>query len=670
MWSAKVHSNLIDPSESFIDGLIHALRNSNKNIQQLTELIHGTTIVTNTLLERKHAKVGLLVTKGFKDILEIGRQTRPNLYNLSVDKAEPLIPRNLVKEIHERVSAEGEIIIPLDENDTKEKLNSLKKENIDSLAISLLFSFKNLEHEDKIKFLTSGLVPEEFVFLSSKLLPEFREYERTSTTIIASAVAPTVVSYILALKQKMKLIHYTNKILTIMHSGGGTFLPNEAITRPHTLIESGPAAGIISSAELAKILSLNRVVSFDMGGTTAKAGLILNGEPQFTTEYEVGAGLHHGDRVKGSGYPVRSAMIDIAEIGAGAGSIAWIDTGGHLKVGPQSAGADPGPACYSKGGKKPTVTDAHLILNHISPTYFLGGEMKLDIVAAKEAITENISKPMAINLNDAAQGIISIAASNMMRILKLVSVNRGYDPREFTLIAYGGAGPLYATNLSEEMSIKKVIIPRLPSLFSALGLLYADMSADFVETVILTLDQKNLNKLNRTLAQLRDKAEKFFIRNNVPPNARSIKVSADLRYILQNYELNIKLKAPNISLNDLPQIKSRFNEAHNLSYGHKSAGETIQIVNLRIIASKIICKPKQNRIKSLSRSKLARANEKRKVWLPSGICTLSVYRREKLLAGHRIIGPAIVEEKESTTLIDKNWNLVIDKFGNLIIDRK
>ena len=635
----------------------------------MTELIHGTTIVTNTLLEGKSAKVGLLVTKGFKDILEIGRQTRPNLYNLSIDRAKPLIPRNLVKEIHERISAEGAIIIPLDENDAREKLNSLKKENIESLAITLLFSFKNLKHEDKIKHLAHNLMPEKFVFLSSEVLPEFREYERATTTIIASAVAPIVVSYLLAIEQKMKVNHYPHKGLTIMHSGGGTFLPNEAINRPHTLIESGPAAGIISSAELAKILRLDRVISFDMGGTTAKAGLILNGEPQFTNEYEVGGELHHGGRVKGSGYPVKSAMIDIAEVGAGAGSIAWLDAGGHLKVGPQSAGAEPGPACYGKCGKEPTVTDAHLILNHISPDYFLGGKMKLNVVAAKEAITEGISKPMGITLEEAAQGIISIATSNMLRILQLVSIDRGYDPREFTLIAYGGAGPLYASNLSEEMSIRKVIIPRLPGLFSALGLLYADMSSDFVETLMLTLDQQNLNTINMTLARLYDKAERFFQRNSVPLDARLIRASADLRYILQNYELNIRLKGPKISTNDLPQIQSQFNELHELSYGHKSPRETIQIVNLRVIASKQIPNPELHPIKSSSKSKDASSNEDRNIWLPSGTCHISVYRREKLLAGHRIKGPAIIEETESTTLMGENWSLEVDKFGNFIMKR-
>ncbi|MFX0092259.1 MAG: hydantoinase/oxoprolinase family protein, partial [Candidatus Hodarchaeota archaeon] len=501
-WTGKILSTLKQPANSFMDGLLQVLREANTKIEELDEIVHGTTIATNALLEGKTAKIGLLVTEGFRDLLEIGRQQRPSLYDLMVDRHPPLVPRYLVEEIRERIGADGKVVIPLDENDAQTKIEMLNKAGVEALAVTLLFSFFNPEHEKKIGVLTQKLMPHKFVFLSSQVLPEFREFERASTTVVAAAIAPLVVSYLQAIRQKLKAHNWDRDWFAIMHSGGGILWPKEVIRRPHTLIESGPAAGLVASGQLAKILGFKKVIGFDMGGTTAKTGLILDGKPQYAAEYEVGGEFHHGGRVKGSGYPIRFPMIDVAECGAGAGSIAWIDSGGHLKVGPHSAAADPGPACYGKGGKKPTVTDAHLVLGHISSDYFLGGEMLLKPKLAQKAIIEHIAEPMNITLEKAAQGIITIANANMLRILRLVSVARGYDPRDFTLMAYGGAGPLHATDLAEEMLINRVVIPLLPGLFSALGLLHADMSTDFVETVMLTLTPDNLDSLNEVLASL------------------------------------------------------------------------------------------------------------------------------------------------------------------------
>jgi N-methylhydantoinase A len=669
IYTTKVHTDPINPAIPFMNGLRNTIMQANTNVEKLKDLVHGTTIVTNTLLQGKGAKVGLLITKGFKDVLEIGRQQRPNLYNLSVERCPPLVPRNYIKEVQERIGADGEVVIPIDKKEARTKLNELNNADIESLAIVFLFSFKNPEHEKLLKSLAREIMPDKFIFISSQVLPEFREYERLSTTTIAAAVAPRAISYLKEIENKMKDYGWCYDNLLIMHSGGGTMLPKEAIVRPHTLIESGPAAGIIACANLSKILKLKRIISFDMGGTTAKAGTVLDRKPQYVTEYEVGGELHRGGRVKGSGYPVKFPMIDVAEIGAGAGSIAWIDSGGHLKVGPYSAEAVPGPACYGKGGKEPTVTDAHLVLNHLSSDYFLGGEMVLDKNAAKTAILEFISKPMDITLEEAAQGIIKIANSNMLRILQLVSVDRGYDPREFALIAYGGAGPLHACDLAEEMEIHRLIIPKLPGLFSTLGLLYADITADFVETVMLPLISENINTVNKALRRLYKEAEDFFIKTNVPTKSRIIKASIDLRYLGQNYELNVDLPNLKLSNNDLSKIRSRFNKIHETSYGYKSPEETIQIVNIRVLVSTRTPKPEIRPIEPSRSSTDVALHSIEKVYFTDGLIKCPIYRREKLLSGHNIEGPAIIQEKEATTLLKDDWKLKVDNFGDLILDK-
>jgi len=433
-WSAKVSSNPDNPEIPFAKALNKVLKHSQKSFHDMDELVHGTTIVTNALLEGKTAKVGLLVTHGFRDLLEIGRQHRPNLYDLTVDRKPPLVSRDCVKEVKERITSTKKILVRLDIDEAKNQIRALEKNNTEVLAIALLFSFLNPKHENELEKLAQKAFPKRFIFCSSQVSPEFREYERASTTAICATVAPKVINYLQALEKNLKKEKSDRGNLRIMHSGGGTLNPDEAERYPHTLIESGPAAGIIGASFLAKSLNLKKVLSFDMGGTTAKAGIILKGKLQYSQEYEVGGEFHHAGRQRGSGYPIRTPMIDVVECGAGAGSIAWIDHGGHLKVGPQSAGADPGPACYGKGSTHPTVTDAHVTLGRISPDAFLGGEMPLYPEHSREAIMRNISKPLNMPLKKAANGILSVVNANMLRILRLISVARGHDPRDFILM--------------------------------------------------------------------------------------------------------------------------------------------------------------------------------------------------------------------------------------------
>ncbi|MFQ5976808.1 MAG: hydantoinase/oxoprolinase family protein [Candidatus Heimdallarchaeota archaeon] len=666
LWSAKVPSNLKCPEQPFIDGLKRTLRAARVDLQQVSLLIHGTTIVTNALLEGKTARVGLLLTQGFRDLLEIGRQQRPSLYNLMEDRRPPLVPRSRIKEIQERISADGHILIPLDEEDALTHIKALMETNIESLAIMLLFSFLNQRHEESLRQMARQFMDSRFIFLSSQISPEFREFERGSTTVIAAAVAPIVVSYLQAIDRNLRDLGWDNRNLAIMHSGGGTLRSSEAVEQPHSLTESGPAAGIIGAGHLARALKINQVIAFDMGGTTAKAGLILDGKPQYTTEYEVGGELHHGSRIRGSGYPIRTPMIDVVECGAGAGSIAWIDSGGHLKVGPRSAGADPGPACYGKGGNAPTVTDAHLILNRLSPDSFLSGEMILKPALASEAIN-SLSGPLELTLEEAAQGIVDIANASMIRLLRLVSVARGHDPRSFTLVAYGGAGPLHATELAEEMSISRVIIPPLPGLFSALGLLYADMCTDFVETSMMPLDARD--SLNEILARLRDNANEWFQRNNVPPKTREIRVSADARYFRQNYELNLSLPGSKLSLEDIELIRLCFHKAHAAEYGHCALDQPIQVVNVRMRAVNLLSKPELSKLRVARSSSNEPLQGSRSVWFHGKMLPCEVYERSVLPVGYSVDGPAIIQEKEATTFLGEEWHLQVDVLGNLVMER-
>ncbi len=663
---AKVPSHPESPESPFIEGLLKVLKIAEKNLTEVKEIRHGTTLVTNALLEGKTAEVGLLVTRGFRDLLEIGRQQRPSLYDLKKERLAPLVPRDRVLEITERVSSEGKVIAPLDRVNAQIQIaDFIKKKKIKALAVSLLFSFFNPGHERALEKLAEKEIDPRFIFLSSQISPEFREFERTSTTVIAAAVAPSTLSYLQSIQAELRDKASPHYHMGIMHSGGGILNSKEAEQRPHSLIESGPAAGIIGAAHLCGTLNMDKAIAFDMGGTTAKAGMILDGKLQFSQEFEVGGELHHGGRQRGSGYPVRTPMIDVVECGAGAGSIAWIDRGGHLKVGPQSAGAEPGPACYGKGGTDPTVTDAHLVLGRITADNFLGGEMPLYPKFSEKAIKRKISRPLNLTLEEAASGILDIANASMLRILRLISVERGHDPRDFTLIAYGGAGPLHATELAEKMSIKHIIIPRIPGLFSTLGLFYADLNTDFVETSMIPLTAPTT--LNRIISRLQKQAEAWFNKNEVNPRQRKIKVSVDIRYSHQSYELNLPLAGTVLVMNDILALQKEFHKTHAKTYGLSSPGETIQIVNVRLRAIKLLPRHALPVYDSPGSSAGRKKKKRQTVWIKNEKWDCAFYERSRLRRTERVEGPAVIQENESTTLVTPGWHLRVDKSGNFHI---
>jgi len=674
LWPLKIPTTPDHPEKAFLQGLEEILKAIQRQPFELKTIVHGTTLVTNALLQQQTAKTGLLVTAGFRDLLEIGRQSRPELYNLQQEKLPPLVPRELIREIPERIGPQGQIIQKIDLSVAKKALQDLHRQGVEALAISLLFSFLNPQHEKRLSQLAREFFPEEFIFLSSQVSPEFREYERTSTTVVAAAVAPPLVNYLKALLNNLVRLGSSHSEVFLMHSGGGMLPAREAARHPHQLIESGPAAGLVAVAHWAKVLHLPRVIAFDLGGTTAKTGLILNGQLQYTVDYQVGGPIHSGGQNQG-GYPVRFPMVDVAECGAGSGSIAWIDPGGHLQVGPHSAGAYPGPAAYGQGGQEPTLTDAYLLLGYLHPADLLGGRKSLHLVPARQAIQKKIAHPLGLDVREAAQGILTIANASMLRILRLVSISQGYDPREFTLLAYGGAGPLHACQLAEEMGIKKIIIPPFPGLFSAMGLLLSDITMDFVRTRILSLETKNLSTIQSILDILLQEAQAWIQHSPDHQKNTLLLPSADLRYQGQNYELNVPFSGKKFTSGLMNSLLSSFHQLHQQVYGHCEPEETVELVNLRLKAIIKVPKPQLPSLEKASSPLKEQTASRREIWLKTTpqtglrLIQCPVWPRHLLHAGHEIKGPALIQENNSTTFVGPAWHLWVDSLGNLILER-
>ena len=537
----KVDTTPANLERCFINGLDRAARTDGLEPHALSPILHATTVATNTVLEGKGARTALVLTEGFRDILEIARQRRPSLYDLGAEKPRPLVPRRLCFEARERIAADGTVVTGLTDAEMARIADQLRESRADSVVISFLFAYLNPVHEKKLKAYLERALPQKHIVAAAEIIPEFREFERTSTAALVGYLRPIFARYTQDLARELQRMGHDPGKLLIMNSAGGLMSPQAASERPHTVVESGPAAGVIAAATLARQLDEKNVISFDMGGTTAKASLIENGTYKTTTEYEIGAGMHQSLAVRFTGYPIKAPMIDLTECSAGGGSIASVDGLGVLKVGPRSAGADPGPVCYGRGGTEPTVTDANLVLGRINPDYFIGGEAKLDRARATAAIEAKIARPLKLSVNEAAAGIISVVNAHMVRILRVVSVARGLDPRDFSLVAFGGAGPLHAADLAAELGIPKVIVPEAPGLFSALGLLWADLRSDFVATARRNVDRENAPSLQTQLDRLEAEAAAWLEREAVPTARRRILRSADMRYPLQNYEINVPL---------------------------------------------------------------------------------------------------------------------------------
>ena len=665
----KVPSTPKDPSIGFLDAVDTILKENNIEAQDVTYVVHGTTVATNAIIEGKMAATGFITTEGFRDMLDIQRQIRPSLYDLQFEKPQPLVPRYLCFGIPERMNFQGNILTKLDTDSVRDVARQLKKEGVESIAVCYLHAYINNEHEARTEALLKEEFPEAIISLSSEVAPEFREYLRASTTVINAAVRPIVSRYLTSIESRLKAAGLSAELL-VMQSNGGVLTFGAASEKPVFMVESGPAAGVIAASYLGNTLGSPNVLSFDMGGTTAKTGLVRKGTPTITKDYEVGvAAGGTGTGVQGAGYPIRTPVIDLVEIGAGGGSIAWVDSGGILRVGPQSAGADPGPVCYGRGGEDPTITDANLVLGRLDPEYFLGGKMKLDVEGATKAIESKCAKPLGLDLLEVALGIVEIANTAMVNALRRISVQRGYDPREFMLVAFGGAGPVHANRLADQLEIPKTLIPMSPGITSATGLLVTDLKHDYSNTLIQPIDELDLSAIENTYVGMETQGRTALSNEGMEENSIRFIRQVDVRYIGQSYELGIVVEPGKFDGVRRDQILEEFHKEHERAYGFSAPGEPVEIVAIRLTAVGDIAKPTLREIGKTSGGVDSARRTTRSVYFAEskGFVDCPVYDRYKLSSGDVLQGPAIIEEMDSTTIIHPEYKGDVDRYGNIFL---
>ncbi len=637
----------------------------------VASLVHGTTIASNAVLEGKGAITGLLTTKGFRDELEIRRLGRPGVYDVFWQRTPPLIPRRRRLEVSERMTVSGAVDTPLAIHDVREALRVLRDQGVEAIAVSFLHSYVNPAHERQATALVRELMPEVMACASSEVLPEIREYERTSTTALNAYLMPVVNRYLNQLETQLRQYHPS---LLIMQSNGGVMTSEHARRRPVHMIESGPAAGVLAAASLARELGLSQAVSFDMGGTTVKACLIENGQPVETAEGEVGAGINIAGRLsKGAGYALRVPAYDIAEVGAGGGSLAWVDEGGALRVGPRSAGAVPGPACYGRGGTAPTITDADVVLGYMNPEKIAGGTVPIDAAAAHTAIEKDLCTRLGLTAQAAAYGVQQVANATMMRAIRAVTTERGRDPREFSLIAFGGAGPIHAAELAASLGIGRVYVPLFPGLFSALGLLLADLRYDYVQSVPGRLDAVDPTSLLQEFDALAARVREEVFREEISPTGVQLERFIDLRYARQSSELTLPVPEA-VAASDLPRVLAEsFHAEHERTYGYRRETDPVAIVSLRLKAT---APARSVGFRELGES-FARTRDgvpaleltRRAYFGPqNGERETRILRRSDLV-GKALAGPLIVEEFDTTVVIPPSWQARIDAYGNLVLER-
>jgi N-methylhydantoinase A len=656
---AKVLTTPSDPSEGFMQAVDRALAEGKAEAGNVRFVVHATTVATNAIIEGKIARSGFVTTDGFRDLLEIARQVRPTLYDTQFEKPPPLVPRDRAVGVRERLGPTGEVLLPLQDESVREAAALLRREQVESVAVCLLHSYVNPAHEQRVGAILAEELPGIPISLSSDVAPEFREYLRASTTVINAAIRPVVGRYLERIEQRLADAGVQAKLL-VMQSSGGVFGADAAARKPVFMVESGPAAGVIASAHLGETLGRPDILSFDMGGTTAKVGLIQGGRPSVTKDYNVGG--HAGAGIGGlslSGYPVRTPVVDLVEIGAGGGSIAWVDSGGLLRVGPQSAGADPGPVCYRRGGVEPTVTDANVVLGRLNPAYFLGGEIELDVEGARAAIEERCAKPLGLTATDAANGIVEIANAAMVNALHLISVQRGYDPRDFVLVGFGGAGPVHANALARDAEMPTLLIPPSPGVFSATGLLTTDLKRDAATTIMRRLDDVEPHELDTVFADLERAGAEELAREGLAGDQVEFLRQIDMRYVGQSYELTIPAGE---------DLLGRFHAEHDRVYGFAAPAEPVELVSLRLTSIGRIAKPP---LRALETGDVEEPKARREVYFAEagGYVDCPIYDRYALLAGARVIGPAVIEEFDSTTVLHPGFALTVDETGNLIVER-
>ncbi|THE63242.1 hydantoinase/oxoprolinase family protein [Salinadaptatus halalkaliphilus] len=651
---AKTPSTPEAPDEGVMDGVTKSQNDVGFRSNAVGFFAHGTTVATNAVLERDWAETALITTDGFRDVLEIGRQARPDIYDFDVREPVPIVERDRRFEITERLDERGRVETPLEESTVDAVAAELAASNIDSVAISLLFSFENDEHERRIRDRLQNAGVDVSYSLSSEVLPEIREYERTLATSLNAALKPVMDTYIGRLESSIddRGIPAT---MQIMQSNGGIIGAERARQRPINTLLSGPAAGVQGAAHVAALDGIDDVLTMDMGGTSCDVSMVRDGDPLVSTEVEVGD------------YPIGVPMISVHTIGAGGGSIAWIDDGDALRVGPRSAGAVPGPVCYGRGGDEPTVTDAQLLLGRLDPDAFLADELEADVDRVEAVIEERIAGPLDMGLEAAAQGILDVANANMERALRVVSVERGYDPREFGLVAFGGAGPLHAGALAAELDIPRVLVPRTAGVLSALGLLITDLIHDFSTSMVRRLPDVSPSELESVFAGFERDGYERLAGEGRDDDEIELERSVDLRYVGQSFELTIPLSNGDVTAETLEDAAERFHGRHERRYGHASPSAPLELVTVRLRARGLVDTP--DLVASETDGCADEAiRQQRDVVYDGTVYETNVYDRDRLPVDASFDGPAIVEGGESTVVIRPEQHATVDEYGSIIVE--
>ncbi|MDE0720722.1 MAG: hydantoinase/oxoprolinase family protein [Dehalococcoidia bacterium] len=664
----KIASTPNDYSEAVLNGIKNGVAELGITSNLISEVSHGFTVATNAIIEQKGAKTALITTEGFKDILEFRRNRIPRLYDLDYEKPPPLVKRQFRLEVSERLNFQGEVLKPLNMDDVDRAVQYVLDNGVESVAVCLLHSYANPEHEQIIAQTLAEKAPDVNLTISSELLPEMKEYERTSTTVINCYVRPVVESYLIRLTDGLTDMGVTVP-LTVMQSNGGLATSDIAKERPVYCIESGPAAGVVGAYHLGKRLGIPNLMTLDMGGTTAKASIIEDGEMLQAPEYEVGGEISVGHRLlRGSGHILRVPAIDLAEVGAGGGSIAAVDRSRSLRVGPQSSGAFPGPACYQLGGQDATVTDANVLLGFLHQKHLLAGTFEIDAELARKAISDNVAKPLEMTDVEAAFGIHTLVNSNMGRALRAVSSERGRDPRRFDLMTFGGSGPVHAVGLAEMLDITRVVVPPFPGVFSSFGLLVADVEHHFVQTYFKTFEQLDITALSELLNGLWNQGRNQLRAEGFDDSRHEILTQMDMKYDGQVSDLTVPYPSNEVNRQTINAVIKSFDEEHERSFGYNSPGTGYQLVNVRVIARGLPEVPRMPEKLELPVMATGPSEPNRDVYFgpTRGWASVPIVNRQALI-GATTDGPLIVEEYDSTTVVPPSWNATVDQWSNIIL---
>jgi N-methylhydantoinase A len=667
----KVQSTTDDYGRAIVEGIEALIAALDLSVEEIAEIRHGTTVATNAILEAKGARTALVTTEGFRDVLELRRIRAPKLYDLSYVKPEPLVPRRRRFEVRERIGPTGEVVEPLDDDSLAAATELVGESGVEAVAVCLLHSYANPAHEHAVAESLRRAHPDLYITCSADILPEIREYERSSTAAINSYVGPTVQTYLTQLLVRLGTLGLHAPLL-VMQSHGGVTTADMAARTPAHIVESGPAAGVIASASLAGIAGYSNVITFDMGGTTAKAGTIENGEVQLTSEYEVGAGINTSSvLVAGGGYALKLPAIDIAEVGAGGGSICRV-VRGRLHTGPDSAGSSPGPVCYGAGGAQTTVTDANAVLGFLNPEFIAGGSVRLDTERASRVLEADIARPLGLGVLEAAYGIHAIASATMARTVKAVTTFRGRDPRDFVLFAFGGSGPLHAAEMARLLGMRKIVVPPGAGLFSAFGLLFSEIRHHSVATFMKSAAPEHLADLNMALGALQAEARQLFVTQGYDARQVVVGRSVDLRYEGQGFELSLPITgAAELDEQALREVAEAFGAEHLRTYGHRTTDASVEIVNVRAAARVVAEHEQAYDPRALTHANGTVAERVRLAYFGDRFGTREARVLPRAGLGEDTVpGPIVVEEYDCTCVVPPDFDASVDGWGNLVLEAR